>query len=229
MGALLLVFLLAGFSACRPGNDDAGKPKDKVSTGHTSQEDKDDILPLKKDENKNREKWQKPESVVAMMGDLSGKTVADIGAGTGYFTFRIAVKAKKVIAIDIVKEYLEILENLKEKLPVEIQQRIETRLATENDPKLKKEETDLVVMINTLSYISDKLEYLKTVKRALKPGGKIFIVDFKMKNLPIEAPGKNQRIPMYELENMLAEAGYVRIQSDDTTLDYQYIVAGYKK
>ena len=196
---------------------------------NTSAATKDkEILPLPKNENKNREKWQKPEAVVSMMGDMRGKTVADIGAGTGYFTFRIALKAQKVIAIDIVKEYLEILDNLKEKLPEDIQKRIETRLATEDNPMLKQEETDLVVMINTLSYISDKLDYLKTVKKALKPGGKIFIVDFKMKNLPIEAPDKSQRIPMYELENMLAKAGYHNIQSDDTTLDFQYIVAGYK-
>ncbi len=57
-------------------------------------------------ENPARAEWQKPEWVIEQLGDLTGKTVADIGAGTGYFAFRIARKAKKVIAIDIDERFL---------------------------------------------------------------------------------------------------------------------------
>jgi 2-polyprenyl-3-methyl-5-hydroxy-6-metoxy-1,4-benzoquinol methylase len=185
---------------------------------------KEDVLIINKDENKNREKWQKPEIVMALMGDLKDKNVADIGAGTGYFTFRIAMKAKKVIAIDIEKNYLDILDNLKEKLPEEIQSKIETRLAKVNDPLLKSGEVDLVVIINTFSFIKNKKEYLKIIKKDLKPNGRIFIVDFKMKNLPIDAPDESDRLPLNKLENLLEKAGFKNIQSDDTTLDYQYIV-----
>lgn len=187
-----------------------------------------DILTIPKDENKDRALWQKPEVVVSMMGDLNGKTVADIGAGTGYFTFRMALQAQKVIAIDIVPSYLEILDNLKEKLPLEIKERIESRLGKENDPLLKPDESDLVVIINTFSVIDKKVEYLKTVKKGIKKGGKVFIVDFKIKNMPIDAPKIKDRLPIYELEEQLSKAGFKNIVTDDTTLDYQYVVTAEK-
>ena len=222
--SIILIFIgFVFFASCKKDH--------KVIDNYTStvkSEKKEDVLILNKDENKNREKWQKPETVVSLMGDLTGKSVADIGAGTGYFTFRIAMKAKKVIAIDIEKDYLDILDNLKEKLPKEIQSKIETRLAKENDPLLAPNEVDLVVIINTFSFIKNKLQYLKIVKDDLKPDGKIFIVDFKMKNLPINAPDKSERLPLNQLENLLEKAGFKNIQSDDTTLDYQYIVVANK-
>jgi ubiquinone/menaquinone biosynthesis C-methylase UbiE len=186
-------------------------------------------LTIPKDENKDRLIWQKPETVVALMGDMDGKTVADIGAGTGYFTFRMALKAEKVIAIDIVPDYLEILDNLKAKLPTEIQNKIETRLANENDPLLKSEEVDLIVIINTFSVISNKLNYLKTARKGLKKNGKIFIVDFKSKNIPIDAPDIKDRLPINELEAYLDKAGFSNIITDDTTLDYQYVVIAENK
>lgn len=189
----------------------------------------DKTLTIPKDENKDRLIWQKPETVVALMGDLEGKTVADIGAGTGYFTFRMALKASKVLAIDIVPDYLEILNNLKEKLPIEIQNKIETRLASENDPLLRSEEADIIVIINTFSVISNKLNYLKTAKKGLKKNGKIFIIDFKSKNIPIDAPDIKDRLPINELEAYLDKAGFSNIVTDDTTLDYQYVVIAENK
>ena len=216
----LLLFIpivfIVGSVSCNKNKNTVNKPS------------KDKVITINVDENKNRHVWQKPEKVVALLGDLQDKSVADIGSGTGYFTFRIALKAKKVIAIDIVDDYLKILENLKQKLPQEFRDKIETRIGKPNDPLLKQGEVDIAVIINTFSFIQNKEEYLKTILKDLKPGGKIFIVDFKMKNLPIEAPDQSQRLPMYKLEELLAEAGFKNIQSDDTTLDYQYIVVAYK-
>ncbi len=84
------------------------------------------------------------------------------------------------------------------------------------------------MIINTFSFIQNKEEYLETILKDLKPKGKIFIVDFKMKNLPIDAPNKSQRLPMYKLEELIEKAGFVNTKSDDTMLDYQYIVIAEK-
>ncbi|HHH54650.1 MAG TPA: class I SAM-dependent methyltransferase [Bacteroidetes bacterium] len=219
---ILYTFLLLLIS-CK----DTGSKMDQSIENGVEQK-QEEIITIDKDENKNREKWQKPETVVRLMGDLTGKTVADIGAGTGYFTFRIAMKADKVIAIDIEKDYLDVLDNLKEKLPLDIQTKIETRLAKEDDPLLKQQEVDLIVIINTFSFIDNKLKYLEKLKNDLKPGGKIFIVDFKMKNLPIDAPDKKDRLPVNKLENLLEKSGFHNIQTDDTTLDFQYIIIAEK-
>ncbi len=60
-----------------------------------------------------RAQWQKPDEVIASLGSLEGKTVADIGAGSGYFTFPLAKKAAKVIAIDIDQRFLDYIEQKK--------------------------------------------------------------------------------------------------------------------
>ena len=57
-----------------------------------------------------RAEWQKPEKTIASLGPLDGKTVADIGAGTGYFSFPISKQAAKVIAIDIDKRFLDYID-----------------------------------------------------------------------------------------------------------------------
>ena len=217
-----IILTIPIFSCFEP---ERGIEKDNQTTQVT---EKIDLLVLPVDENKDRASWQKPETVVAMLGELENKTIADIGAGTGYFTFRFAMNAEKVIAIDIVPSYLAILDNLKLKLPQEIYNKIETRLAKTDDPLLDTEEVDIVVMINTFNEISNKPEYLQTVKKAIRQGGKLFIVDFKIKNLPIDAPDINKRIPIFELENLLSRAGFKQITTDDTTLDYQFVVTAVK-
>jgi len=197
-------------------------PKESPAEAQIIQEE---VIPIKQNENKDRDVWQKPSIVVDLLGDISEKTVADIGAGTGYFTFRLALKARKVIAIDIESRFLDIINTFKRNLPGEVQNRIETRLARPDDPLLNPEEADLIVIINTIGYIQKRGKYLRTLLPGMKPAGRLVIIDYKTKNLPlVDAPPIEDRVPLNVLENELAGAGYVNIQSNDTSLDYQYIV-----
>lgn len=179
---------------------------------------------LEKVDDSGRIVWQKPEEVVKILGDISQKTIADIGSGSGYFTFRFALKAQKVIAIDIDPSMIKIVETFKQQLPEDIQKKIVTRLALPKDPKISTAEVDIITIINTIGYIEDRVDYLSTLKDGLKPGGEIFILDFKAKNLTINAPDMQFRVPLARLENDLKAAGYEIFDSDDRTLDYQYIV-----
>lgn len=174
--------------------------------------------------NPGRTLWQKPDAVIGKLGDLSQKTVADIGAGTGYFSFRLALISKKVIAVDIDSSALQTIQSFIPKLPLPYRNRLETRLALPDNPNLAPGEADVVVIINTVAYIPALANYLKTLKKGLKKGGILMIVDYKMKKLFIPAPPKSERIYLDVVEDMLEEAGYSSIQSDDTTLDYQYII-----
>ncbi len=183
---------------------------------------------FEKVDDEDRIVWQKPEQVVNLLGDISDKTIADIGAGSGYFTFRFALKAKKVIAIDIDPTMIKIIETFQHQLPEEIQNRIETRLALPDDPKLAEGEADIIVIINTIGYIEDRLEYLRTVKKGLRKGGEIFILDYKTKNIPINAPPMEYRVPLGVLESELIKDGFQIVSSDDRTLDYQYILKARK-
>lgn len=174
--------------------------------------------------NIGRAVWQKPSIVIDKLGDISDKVIADIGAGTGYFSFRLASKAKKVIAIEIEPQLLRYIDSTKVILGKEKQDHIETRLASRDDPKLKETEVDIIVIINTIAYIEHLSDYLRTLKKGLKKGGTLMIIDYKMKRLPINAPPRSERIYLDKLEDLLLEAEYKDIQTDDTSLDYQYII-----
>jgi ubiquinone/menaquinone biosynthesis C-methylase UbiE len=174
--------------------------------------------------NTNRVIWQKPEVVINLLGDLSGKTVADIGAGTGFFALRLAPKAEKVIAIDIDSRFVNHIDSLKMlELPEESQSKLETRLALPDDPKIAEGEADVILIVNTFIYIKDKPTYLQSLRNAIAEGGQLLIIDFKKKRTPL-GPPSSLRMPLYEVENLLIEAGYKDVSANDTVLDYQYVV-----
>jgi len=173
-----------------------------------------------------RELWQKPKVVIDKMGDLTDKIVADIGAGPyGYFTIYIAENSdvQKIMAIDIDKEALQFIENQKITYRQPIRSRIETRLALREDPNLKDEEADIVLIVDTYMYFEDPIAYLKNLKKGIKGDGKLIIIEFKKRNTP-EGPPLSFRTAIGKLEQDLEKAGYVNIESDDQTLEYQYIV-----
>ncbi|MGB4959924.1 MAG: methyltransferase domain-containing protein [Saprospiraceae bacterium] len=172
--------------------------------------------------------WQKPGLVIDKLGDLSDKVVVDLGAGTGYFSLRLAMLSKKVIAIEIEPGLIKYIDSTKAKLPKDKREILETRLAKQDNPYLKDGEADIILIINTIAYIDNLPSYLKVLKKGLSAHGTLMIIDYKMKKLPIHAPPKTERIYLDKLEDLLAEAGYNEIQTDDTSLDYQYIIQAKK-
>ena len=208
---------------CRNNQSTRNKPLDNAK--QTKQESLDEEGTQS---NVGRAIWQKPGLVIEKLGDISDKTIADIGAGTGYFSLRLSSEAKKVIAIEIEPTLIKYIDSSKVSLPDSLQSRLEVRLALPDDPRLEKDEVDIILIINTIAYIQDLPKYLNTLKKGLKKGGKIMVIDYKMKRLPINAPPKSERIYLDILEEMMVDAGYEVIQTDDTSLDFQYIVQAIK-
>jgi SAM-dependent methyltransferase len=178
-------------------------------------------------EDKDRGIWQKPELVISFLGDIKDKTVADIGAGTGYFTFRLVPRAKKVIGIDIDPRFINFLDSVKVRLPEVYRDRFESRLAKFDDPLLKPEEADHVVIVNTYAYIENRVQYLKTLHKGIAPGGQLLIIDFKKNNLPIGPPDEF-KVSLAQVEQELISAGFKISKIDKEVLDYQYIVLATK-
>lgn len=174
-------------------------------------------------ESEDRVIWQKPDLVIRQLGDVEGKVVADLGAGTGYFSRRIAYKGATVIAIDIDPKAIQWMEEQKARFPVELQDKLIIRLAEPNDPKLKPNEVDIVLLVNTYSYIADRVPYFTRLKEAIHPGGHIVIIDFQKKETPF-GPELDERIDIKTVEQELVAAGYSVLTTDDTSLDYQYII-----
>jgi len=217
---LLILFLFSLLVSCKE-NKLNFKPVDveEVSAADTTENELDDS-----NANVGRAIWQKPGLVISKLGNISEKVIADIGAGTGYFSFRLSSKAKKVLAIEIDPTLIGYIDSTKQKLPEAYRSRIETRLAKPDDPMVRENEADVVLIINTVAYIKDAESYFKNLKKGLKPDGQIMIIDYKMKRLPINAPPKSERIYLDVVEELLIKSGYEILQTDDTSLDYQYII-----
>jgi SAM-dependent methyltransferase len=178
-------------------------------------------------ESKDRVIWQKPDLVIAQLGDLEGKTVADIGAGTGYFTFRLVPRAGKVIGIDIDQRFIDFMESVKLRLDEHYRDRFETRLAKADDPLLKPGEADAVLIVNTYGYIGDRVRYLGKLRQGMSAGAQLVIIDFK-KNYMQVGPPEEYKVSSGQVQRELESAGFTITRIDNTSLDYQYIVLASK-
>ena len=105
--------------------------------------------------------------------------------------------------------------------------RIDPRLVPSDDPNLGDGEGDAALVVNTFMYIPKRTEYLTKLAQGLKSTSAILIVDFKKKSTPVGPPVAS-RLSVFEVEKAMQEAGFEQINTDDTTLDYQYIVRGVK-
>lgn len=174
-------------------------------------------------EDPGRVDWQNPDLVIDKLGNLNEKVIADIGAGSGYFTFRLINQAEKVLAIDIEEQFLEFIEERKSGLNDEIARKVETRLVPPNDPSLEEEEVDIALLVNTYLNIEERTDYLTKLRRGLKKDGKVVIVDFKTGDIPTGPPDV-LKVTTTDAESELKQAGFEQISVDTVSLTYQYII-----
>ncbi|MDX1627441.1 MAG: methyltransferase domain-containing protein [Fulvivirga sp.] len=180
-------------------------------------------------EDPKRAEWQNPTYIIEKLGDIKGKTIADIGAGTGYFTFRLAQEGAKVIAIDIDERFLDYIENRKEELIDAIPlTQIETRLAKEDDPMLTQNEADIALLVNTYHFIDNRTSYLNKLAKGVDNNGRIYIVDYKKEDIPI-GPAQEHKIAQTTVVDEVQKAGLEILDIDNKSLKYQYIITARKK
>lgn len=206
-----LLFFLLSFSGCP-------EPPAPVV------EEEDIYLPEEEVDERSRVINEQPGKVMDAMGDIREKVIADIGAGTGFMAERLAPIADRVIAVEIDTQAIRYLMELKEfGLQKEFRPRLEPRLTTPNDPGLADREVDIILIMNTITYIDNPTAYLRKLHPALKTGGRIVIVDYKKKDTVL-GPPKAERIALGTLEDMLKKTGFTITSSDDATLRDQYIL-----
>lgn len=132
-------------------------------------------------ERPSRETEEQPSKVVNALNLKPNDVVADIGAGTGYMSFRIAplLTKGKVLAVDIQPEMLDIIEFLKKENNIT---NIEPILATLTNPNLPPESVDLALMVDAYHEFENPREVIEGIFRALKPGGKVALVEYRGEN-----------------------------------------------
>ncbi len=172
---------------------------------------------------KDRDVWQHPEYVINLLGDITDQTVADIGAGTGYFSFKLLPKAKKLIAIDIDERFIKLMNQKLKAFPEDQKLKFEARLALPEDPKLGENEIQTALVVNTYIYIPNRPQYFKNLKKSLSNKGRLVIIDFKNTELPV-GPPTSIKLSGEQIIEELKQAGYSNITLDNNLLDYQYVV-----
>ena len=124
---------------------------------------------------------EKPDLTVEELDLQPDDVVADIGAGTGYFSFRMAqqVPEGKVYAVDIQPEMLDAISFLKEDKNID---NVETVLGTEQKPNLPPESIDLAFMVDAYHEFAYPREIMEGIVEALKPGGRVVLLEYRKEN-----------------------------------------------
>ena len=151
-----------------------------------------------------RDAWQMPDRVIETLKLQPDQIVADIGAGTGYFSMRLAksAAAPKVYAVDIEPEMVAYL---KERAAREGLKNVVAVQAGANQPNLP-EPVDLVLIVDTYHHIGDRPTYFRKLSERLKPGGRVAIIDFRADSP--QGPPPEFRFPPEKFKSEMSEAGY---------------------
>jgi ubiquinone/menaquinone biosynthesis C-methylase UbiE len=178
-------------------------------------------------ERPEREKEEQPTKLMEALPIKPGQVIADVGAGSGYFTFRLAEKvgAKgKVLAVDIQPEMLALI---RQRMKARGVSNVEPIAGTETDPKLPAGAVDLILMVDVYHEFSHPYEMTEAMVRALKPGGRLVFVEYRLEDpeVPIKLVHKMSQ------KQVLKEMAVHPLRHVETvnSLPWQHIIIFEKK
>lgn len=171
-------------------------------------------------ESPERDAYQKPEKVLAYLGKLEGKKIMDIGAGSGYFSVKLAEKGAQVIAADVSDEFQAALEKRIDDHNLE---NIELRKIPYDSPNLEDQEVDMVLIVNTYHHIENRSDYFSKVRQGIKPDGALVVIDFFKREIPV-GPPVNHKVSLETVKRELEQAGYTQLEVNTNLLPYQFII-----
>ena len=157
-----------------------------------------------------RDAWQMPARVIEALQLQPGMKVADIGAGTGYFSMRLArVPGVSVFAVDIEPKMVDYLQQRARKEQLSNVTAVIAGAASPNLP----EPVDVILVVDTYHHLPNRASYFRDLRKSLKPGGRIAIVDFR-KDAP-EGPPAHFRFTPQQIQDEMKQAGYDVLSSHD--------------
>jgi ubiquinone/menaquinone biosynthesis C-methylase UbiE len=167
----------------------------------------------------DRDKWQMPDRVIGALALQPGSSVADIGAGTGYFSMRLAkaVPQGTVYSVDVEPAMLEFL---RKRAKTEAVTNVVPVQASPNNPNIPQP-VDAVLIVNTYHHLPNRTQYFGDLKRSLKPGGRIAIVDYR-KDAP-SGPPPEFRFEVTQIVDEMTRAGY-QLQTRHDFLPHQHFL-----
>ncbi len=169
-----------------------------------------------------RDAWQRPDDVVRALDLAPAMTVADVGAGTGYFSVRLAraVPQGEVIATDIEPDMVRYLGERarREQLP-----NLRAVQGTATASGLTARSVDRILVVDVWHHLGDRIAFARDLAAALRPGGRLVIVDFTL--AANHGPPKEHRLSPEAIIADLTAAG-LKAEVSPVSLPDQYVVDG---
>ncbi len=211
--------VLLGLALVGPVLAQDNKPRDLHEMHRLHQDPKAYIAML---DDPARDEYQKPHEVITALALKPGEAIADIGAGSGYFSFRLARHVEdsgRVYAVDVSPDMILHLNRRIRDLQA---RNVVTVLAPPDDPLLADASVDRFFICDTWHHIANHSHYLALMKKMLKPGGQVVMIDFKKEQTPT-GPPLEMRIAHDDLLKEMDANGF-KLAAEHTFLPYQYFL-----
>ncbi len=216
---IVTALFLAVLPAVSPRDPQAPQAPTPQEMHHLHQDSQAYIAML---EDPKRDAYQKPAEVVAALALKPGEVLADIGAGSGYFAVRLAKEvgpAGRLYGVDVSPEMIV---HLNRRLRDGGITNVQTVLSAPDDPLLLDASVNRFFICDTWHHIDDQAKYLALMKRMLRPGGQVVMIDFQKRELPV-GPPLAMKIAREDLIKQMEGAGF-RLTGEHTFLPYQYFL-----
>jgi len=167
-----------------------------------------------------RDAWQKPHEVIQALKLKPDAIIADIGAGTGYFSARFAnmTPKGKVYAVDVEPDMVK---HLTERAKREGLKNVVAVTGTPADPRIP-EAADLIILVDVYHHVGDRERYFRNLQKSLRPGGRLAIIDFRLDSRV--GPPVAARIAPEKVKAELKGAGYTLVEEHDFLPNQYFLV-----
>jgi len=208
---------------CSPPAASSLPPAAQASHDATTHHSFEDVEHWKKVfDDPRRDSWQKPAEVVRALTLEPGMTIADLGAGTGYFLPYLSAAVGGHGTVFAVEVEPNLVVHIRRRVEDGMIRNVVPVLASMNDAHLPYRQLDLILIVDTYHHLDARLVYLRRLAHALKPGGRVAVVDWLKRELPEGPPPAHKLSREHVLEEMRT-AGY-ELVDEPTFLPYQYFL-----
>jgi ubiquinone/menaquinone biosynthesis C-methylase UbiE len=167
-----------------------------------------------------RDQWQNPDLVVSILALKPGDSIADIGAGTGYFTVRLA-KAQPMATVYGVDIEPDMVDYLRKRASHEGLKNVVGVVGSAESARLPQP-VDIALIVDTYHHLPDRLAYFRDLRRSLKDGARVAIVDHRKDVL--EGPPAHFRLSLSQIEAEMLQAGYRLSDAHDVLSKQHFLI-----
>lgn len=169
-------------------------------------------------ERQDRVTWQKPGAVIEALKLKGDEKIADVGAGSGYFSLRFAsaLPRGRVYAIDVDPAMIH---HIRHRVRADTIDNVEVILSDPDDPKIPRD-SEIVFICDVLHHVENKSHWLKRIHGQVEKGTRLILIEYKEGDIP-EGPPEWMKMSPEEVTSNALGAGFIHVSTDNDLLPYQ--------